>query len=151
MSAATVSIPPSMPFPQLDAAISKVRGASKEFAKLAIDDRILLLEKMRHGYREIAEESVRLSCAAKGIDFASPTSGEEWLAGPMVTIRVLRLTEEALREVKQYGAPRIKPSDIRDLPDGRLAVKVFPNNGFDSTLLAKHLGEVYLQKGITRV
>lgn len=150
MSAATVSIPPSMPFPLLDVSIAKVKGASKEFAKLSIDERISMLERMRHGYREIAEESVRLACAAKGIDFGSPTSGEEWLAGPMVTIRVLRLTEEALREVKQYGAPRIKPSDIRDLPDGRIAVKVFPNNSFDSTLLAKHLGEVYMEKGITR-
>ena len=150
MSAAAVAIPPAMPFPQLDASIAKVRGASKEFAKLSIDDRIAMLERLRLGYREIAEESVKLACAAKGIDFNSPTSGEEWLGGPMVTIRVIRLTEEALREVKQYGAPRIKPSDIRDLPDGRIAVKVFPNNAIDSTLLAKHLGEVYMQKGITR-
>src|SRR5437879_3176360 len=97
MSAATVSIPPPMSFPQLDAAIAKVRGASQEFAKLSIDDRISLLAQLRRGYREIAEQSVRLSCAAKGIDFESPTSGEEWLGGPMVTIRVLRLTEEALR------------------------------------------------------
>lgn len=145
-----LSIPPSMPFPQLDASIAKVRAAAAEFAKLSIDEKIALLERMRHGYREIAEESVRLSCQAKGIDFDSPTAGEEWLGGPMVTIRVIRLTEEALREVKQYGAPRIKPSDIRDLPDGRIAVKVFPTNTFDSTLLAKHLGEVYMEKGITR-
>src|SRR4051812_4632928 len=150
MSAATVSIPPPMPFPLLDSAISRVRAASKEFARLAIDERITLLEQMRQGYREIAEESVRLACSAKGIDFEAPTSGEEWLAGPMVTIRVLRLTEEALREVKQYGAPRIQPSDIRDLPDGRIAVKVFPTNKLDSTLLAQHLGEVYMQPGVTR-
>ena len=150
MSAAAVAIPPAMPFPQLDASIAKVRDGCREFAKLSIDDRISLLERMRLGYREIAEESVRLACAAKGIDFSSPTSGEEWLGGPMVTIRVIRLTEAALREVKQYGAPRIKPSDIRDLPDGRIAVKVFPTNSFDSTLLARHLGEVYMQPGITR-
>ncbi|MBS1153636.1 MAG: Aldehyde dehydrogenase, partial [Myxococcaceae bacterium] len=150
MSAAAVSIPPAMPFPALDASIAKVRAAGREFAGLSIDDRISLLERMRLGYREIAEESVKLSCAAKGIDFSSPMAGEEWLGGPMVTIRVIRLTEEALREVKQYGAPRIKPSDIRDLPDGRIAVKVFPTNGFDSTLLAKHVGEVYMEKGVTR-
>ncbi len=150
MSAAAVSIPPAMPFPQLDASIAKVRAGSKEFAGLSIDERIALLERLRLGYREIAEESVRLSCAAKGIDFNTSTSGEEWLAGPMVTIRVIRLTEEALREVKQYGAPRIKPSDIRDLADGRIAVKVFPTNSIDATMLAKHVGEVYMQKGITR-
>ncbi len=150
MSASAVAIPPSMPFPQLDASIARVRAASREFAGLSIDERISLLERMRLGYREISEESVKLACAAKGIDFSSATSGEEWISGPMVTLRVIRLTEEALREVKQYGAPRIKPSDVRDLPDGRIAVKVFPNNAFDSTLLPKHLGEVYMQQGITR-
>ena len=101
MSAAAVAIPPSMPFPQLDASIAKVRAAAPEFAKVSMDERIAMLERMRIGYREIAEESVKLACAAKGIDFHSPTAGEEWLGGPMVTIRVIRLTEEALREVKQ--------------------------------------------------
>ena len=147
---AAVAIPPSMPFPQLDAAVNKVHSNAAAFAKLSIDEKISLLAKMREGYHAIAEESVKLACQAKGVDFNSPTAGEEWLAGPMVTIRVIRLTEEALREVKQFGAPRIPPSSIRDLPDGRLAVKVFPTNGFDSMLLAKHLGEVYLEKGITR-
>ncbi len=147
---AAVAIPPPMPFPQLDAVVNKVRASAAAFAQLAIDEKIELLKRARAGYHAIAEESVRLACAAKGIDFASPISGEEWLAGPMITIRVMRLTEEALREVKQHGAPRIPPENIRDLPDGRLAVKVFPTNAMDGMLIAKHLGEVYLEKGITR-
>ncbi len=146
---AAVAIPPSMPFPQLDETVNKVKAHAAEFAKLSIDEKLSFLSQLRQGYRDIAEESVRLACAAKGVDFNSPIAGEEWLAGPMVTLRVLRLTEEGLREVKQYGAPRIPASDIRDLPDGRLAVKVFPLNGFDKMLLAKHVGEVYMEKGIT--
>ena len=74
-SAAAVAIPPSMPFPQLDASIAKVRAAAPEFAKVSIDERIAMLERMRIGYREISEESVKLACAAKGIDFHSPTAG----------------------------------------------------------------------------
>ena len=89
MSAA-VAIPPSMPFPKLDEAVGKVKGAAAEWAKLAIDERIALLHQARQGYRAIAEESVKLACAAKGIDFNSQTAGEEWLAGPMVTISSAR-------------------------------------------------------------
>ncbi len=144
-----VAIPPAMSLSQLDAAVARVKAGCAEFAGLHIDQRIALLKSMRDGYMSIAEESVRLACAAKGLDFNAPSSGEEWLAGPMVTIRVLRLTEEALYEVRDHGAPRIRPDQIRELPDGRIAVRVFPSDGFDKTLLAKHVGEVHMQKGVT--
>lgn len=147
---AAVAIPPPMPQSQLDAAVTRVKENAATFARTSIDERIAFLRQMRDGYMSIAEESVRLACAYKGVPFESPSSGEEWLAGPMVTIRVLRLTEHALREVKQYGAPRVTDKMMRELPDGRLAVRVFPSDSFDSVLLAKHVGEAYLQKGVTR-
>lgn len=147
---AAVAIPPPMPQSQLDAAVLRVKENAAAFARTSIDERIAFLRQMRDGYMSIAEESVRLSCAYKGVPFESPASGEEWLAGPMVTIRVLRLTEHALREVKQYGAPRVTDKMMRELPDGRLAVRVFPSDSFDSVLLAKHVGEAYMQKGVTR-
>ena len=147
---AAVAIPPSMPFPQLDAAVERVKSHAREFAQLGLDERIALMERVYRGYAEIAEESVRLACAAKGIDFGSPLAGEEWLAGPVITVRNFRLTLEALIEVKKYGAPRVDPKWIRDLPDGRLAIQIYPANGIDKALLAKHTGEVHLQPGITR-
>jgi aldehyde dehydrogenase (NAD(P)+) len=145
----SVTIPAPTPFPQLDAAVAKVKDNCAAFAKLPISDKVDLLRAMREGYHAIAEESVRQACLAKGVAFDSPVAGEEWLAGPMVTLRVLRLTEQALREVQQYGAPRISPKQLRTLPDGRLAVRVFPADGFDSVLLAKQVGEVYMQPGVT--
>ena len=116
---AAVAIPPATPFPKLDEVVDRVKAGSKEFARLSIDDRIALLETFRDGYRRIALDSARAACLAKGIDPDSPVAGEELLGGPMVTLRILRLTEEALREVKAHGAPRLERSWFRQLDDGQ--------------------------------
>jgi acyl-CoA reductase-like NAD-dependent aldehyde dehydrogenase len=147
---AAVAIPPPMPLSQLDTIVSRIKENAAAFARTSIDERVAFLRQLRDGYMRIAEQSVRLACAYKGVPFESQASGEEWLAGPMITIRVLRLTEWSLQEVKQYGAPRIPDKLIRDLPDGRIAVKAFPADAFDSALLAKHVGENYMQQGVTR-
>ncbi|MBK7864416.1 MAG: aldehyde dehydrogenase [Archangiaceae bacterium] len=146
---AAVAIPPSTPFPKLDEVVAKVKAGSREFARLSLDERIAMLEAFRDGYRSVALESARAACLAKGLDPDAAVAGEELLGGPMVTIRILRLTAEALREVKQHGAPRIDKKAFRQLADGRWAVKIFPNSAIDGTLLAKHTGEVYLKAGIT--
>lgn len=146
---AAVAIPASTPFPKLDQVVDRVKAASKEFAKLGIDERIAMLEAFRDGYRRSALESAKAACLAKGIDPASPMAAEELLGGPMVTIRILRLTAEALRDVKRHGAPKLDRKAFRRLEDGRWAVQVFPNSTLDGTLLAKHVGEVYLKAGIT--
>lgn len=147
---AAVAIPPPMPSTQLDALVTRVKENAPAFARTSIDERVAFLRQLRDGYMRIAEESVRLACAYKGVAFDSPASGEEWLAGPMVTLRVLRLTEAALDEVKRYGAPRVKDAWLRELPDGRLAVRTFPSDAFDAALLAKHVGEAYMLPGVTR-
>lgn len=147
---AAVAIPPPMPQSQLEAAVARVKENAPTFARTSLDERIAFLKQLRDGYMSVAEESVRLACAYKGIPFDSPASGEEWLSGPVITIRVIRLTEWALTEVKHHGAPRITEKMIRELPDGRLAIKAFPADALDAALLAKHVGENYLDAKVTR-
>lgn len=149
MSAA-VAIPPPMSPSTLDAVVARVRENAPTFARTSLDERIAFLRELRDGFMAVAEQSVRLACAYKNIPFDSPTSGEEWLSGPMITLRVLRLTEWALGEVKRYGAPRIPEAHVRELPDGRLAVRAFPGDVLDAALLARHVGENYLLPGVTR-
>lgn len=133
----------------LDEVVRRLKDGARAFAALSIDRRIELCEQMRRGYAAIADESAAAACKAKGLDPSTPVAGEEWISGPMVTLRILRQTADALRDVKRYGAPRLERSKCRRLPDGRLAVKVFPGSAMDAVLLAKHEAEVYLQAGVT--
>ena len=134
---------------KLDELIARVKDGSRAFVRLTVRDRIRLVDEMRESYRLIAEESVAAACEAKGIDPTSPVAGEEWLAGPVIVLRNLRLVQEALKSIGREGVPRIDRSWIRKLPDGRLAIQVYPSNALDATLLAKHTAEVYLEPGIT--
>lgn len=142
----TAVAPLSSSHEQLAALIDRARTASRTFVQLPIQDRIEMLQQMRRNYAEVAEEQVRAACEAKGLDFDHPVSGEEWLVGPLGIIRALRLLEQSLRDIQATGAPRIP--GMRTLEDGRLAVRVFPTDGLDGFLLAKHEAEAYLQPGI---
>jgi acyl-CoA reductase-like NAD-dependent aldehyde dehydrogenase len=133
----------------VDSVVRRVKQQARVFTRLTIEERIELLKAIRREYHRLAEDSVRAACRAKGIDPASARAGEEWLAGPMIVIRNLRLLEESLAEVRQHGAPRIPRSRIRTLPDGRLALRVFPANKLESMLLQNHEVEVHMQPGIT--
>ena len=135
---------------KLDELISRAKDGSRAFVRLSIRDRILLLDEMREGYRAVAEQSVVAACQAKGIDPSSQLAGEEWLAGPVIGLRNLRLMQEALKDISRDGVPRIERSWVRTLPDGRLAVQVYPSSALDATLLAKHTAEAYLEPEITQ-
>lgn len=138
------------PMSQLDEAVRRLKEGSRVFAKLSVAERISLLETMMDGFHSIAEASVKDACEAKGIDFHSPLAGEEWLGGPMVTMRNMRLLKDSLRDIQQFGHPRIEDSWLSTLPDGRLSIRVFPNNTLDALLLARHRVDVHMQKGVTK-
>ena len=135
-------------FSSLEATVGRVKDASSRFARLNLVERIQLLRAMREGYFAIAEESVLAACRAKGIDPRSSIAGEEWLSGPVIVIRNLRLLEEALQDVHREGVPRISKSQISTLPDGRLAIKVYPLSALDSVLLPKCQVETHLAQGV---
>ncbi len=91
-----VQVPMPTATQKLDELVSRVKEGSRAFARLSVHERLRLVEEMREGYRAIAEESVQAACQAKGIDPHSPLAGEEWLAGPTIVIRNLRLIGESL-------------------------------------------------------
>ncbi len=148
MVAETSPVPQATLRPALDAALARLRASADGFAKSALDERIALARRMLDGYLAIAEESVIAGCRVKGIDPESPLASEEWLAGPTVVIRNLRLLIETMERIKA-GRPVIDPSRVETLPDGRVRVKVFPPSGFDKILFGGFSAEVWMQPGVT--
>ncbi|MGQ0506177.1 MAG: aldehyde dehydrogenase family protein [Myxococcaceae bacterium] len=144
-----VAIPSSTETSALDKVVARVKDGAATFARLSLRERLLLLEQLRRGYHEIAEQSVVLACQAKGLDPNSSVAGEEWLAGPMPVLRNLRLLIESLQDIERIGVPNIDPKWISKLPDGRITVRVYPTNALDAALLGKTTAEVHMQQGIT--
>ncbi|MCP3139631.1 aldehyde dehydrogenase family protein [Pyxidicoccus xibeiensis] len=147
MSVSAVS--QSTPASAIDAVVRRVKEGSRTWAKLDLNDRLSVLRDLRHDFAAVAEPSVRAACEAKGIDPNGPMAGEEWLAGPLVVLRNIRLLMDSLRDIQRHGVPHIPASRLRTLEDGRLAARIFPKDPLEGMLLPRNVGEVYFQPGVT--
>jgi aldehyde dehydrogenase (NAD(P)+) len=133
--------------PELDATLGKLREHADGWARSSVSERIALLKQLLDGYVAVAEESVIAGCKNKGIDPSSPLSAEEWLAGPSVVIRNLRLLIESLEKIERGQSP-IDAGRVRTRADGRVAVDVFPASGLDKLLFAGFQAEVWMKEGV---
>jgi aldehyde dehydrogenase (NAD(P)+) len=145
VTARVIPAPAPTSHARLDETVAKVQAGGRRFARLTMDERIALASSMQAGYLDIAEDSVRVACEAKGIPVGSPRAGEEW-GTPWFVVRHLRLVREALRAIKEKGRTSVGP--VRRTADGRLAVRVFPAGSIDGMLFKGVTVEVHLQRGV---
>lgn len=142
------SIPATAPA-KLDQAIDKLQRHKGAFARLSLDRRISLLDGLADGVMKVAEEWVKAALGAKGIHPGSGPEGEEWLAGPMATVRNIRFLQKSLAEVRDHGAPLLPSARLSTRSDGRLVARVFPDRLWDQLLYSGITGDVWMQPGVT--
>ncbi len=136
--------PARMPHTSLedcDAAVQALHAARRRWVDTGLDERISLLRRTIERTRQVAPSWVEDACKAKGHAMGSAGEGEEWLGGPMPTIRNLRLLIEAL---DAGGAP--KPPGLRRRGEQWIA-QVFPGDVKDKAMFAGTTAEVWLEPG----
>jgi acyl-CoA reductase-like NAD-dependent aldehyde dehydrogenase len=132
---------------EIDRAVASVREKADTFARLPVKDRIALLRSVMEGVSRAAREWVEAGCRAKGLAIGTAAAGEEWLAGPSMTLRNARLLAESLEEVAAHGRPRLGAgASVR--PDGRLEVSVFPTTGKECVLFSGFSVACLMEQGV---
>jgi len=144
-----IAVPQPTTAQTMEPLVHRIKEGSRAWVKVSPAERIALLEELRRSYAAIAEPSVRAACEAKGLHPDSATAGEEWLAGPLVVLRNLRLLVESLKDIQLHGVPHIPASWLRTLDNGQLSARLYPANLLDAMLLPRHQGEVRFQPGVT--
>jgi acyl-CoA reductase-like NAD-dependent aldehyde dehydrogenase len=134
-------VPPTA-IADVDAAVARVAAKKDDWLKVGIPGRIGYLRRCLEGVLEVAEGWVADGCRLKGIRPGDPLEGEEWLAGPMVTARNLRLLIQAL---EAGGQPT--PPEVRERPDGQKVARVFPADARDKIMFAGFTAEVWIEPG----
>jgi acyl-CoA reductase-like NAD-dependent aldehyde dehydrogenase len=132
----------------LDLAVEELRANAGEWAALPLADRIALIEELQRDVTRVAERWAVVSLQAKGIALDEPTAGEEWITGPYLVLRNLRLLRRSLADIAAYGRPRI-PGRVLTRPDGQVVAQVFPADMWDRILYRGFTGEVWMQPGLT--
>lgn len=139
---------PATPESEIDQVLGKLKSKTREFAQASIRQKIGWLQDVLTRSVDVAPESVAAQCRAKGISMDSPLAGEEWLGGPGVTIRNIRLLIESLEDIEQNGTPRYQKSGVRERAEGGVAIRVTPHDKFDGALYGGITCETWLQKPI---
>lgn len=112
----------------VDLAIRTVKEHAREFARLPPSDKAASLRACLRELLAVSPAWVREGARARGADL-----DEEWLAGPIATIRMFRLLAESLDAVARHGKPPLGRG-VRRRPDGRLEIRVFPASRLDAAL-----------------
>lgn len=130
----------------LDSALDALSAQTRTFARLPIPEKIALLKQTMQGVAEGAEAWVKDGHRAKGLPL---DHGEEWLTGPVPTMRNLRLLIQTLERIQQrQGA--VRDDQIVSRKDGRVEVKVFPTDGVDAALFAGFDIRQLMQPGLQK-
>jgi acyl-CoA reductase-like NAD-dependent aldehyde dehydrogenase len=131
----------------IDAAVEQVRTKADEFARLPAQAKAVLLRECIERIAGVAPRWAEAACEAKGLDPNSPAAGEEWIGGPLITMRAARLTAESLDAIAVHGRPPLgRGTHMRD--DGRLEVSVFPASAIDGAAYSGYRGSVLMQPGV---
>lgn len=133
------SKPPTTTFNEIDQAVTTLQNRKVDWEELTIAQRLNYLQTCLDLTIAVTDDWVRATCQAKRIDPQSPLSGEEWIAGPISTIRQIRLLMTSLAVGGQLSPVRI---DRRD--DGQLVAQVLPANLRERILLLGYRGEVWI-------
>jgi aldehyde dehydrogenase (NAD(P)+) len=134
----------------LDDRIAHLRDRADEWATLDLSRKIELARGFLDRTAEVADAQVREAVRQKRLPPDTPAAGEEWLSGPLSTVRTTRHLIETLESLEDSGSPPFDTSATRQRPDGRLIAEVFPASLWDRVVYPGFSAEVWMQDGVTR-
>lgn len=145
------SIPPTPPFtplPEIAEACESLHLNREKLQSATPLDKAVLIRRCMEATLPLAAEWVALGCQAKGIDLNSPTAADEWIPGPMVTLRGMRLYAQTLESFVRNGKIPLKKEPSQNAW-GKTVVPVFPTDFWDAMLYAGISAEVWMEPGIS--
>ena len=148
MSAITLQSSPT-PTETIERCLSDLVAGKDKLSTLSLASRVALMEDCLRRAVQLAPEWVDAACEAKGVSPGSPMRAEEIAAGPLATVRHLRLLINNYRAVEKSGKIPLPAPPIQG--PGGLLVQVMPVEGmFDSIVFAGFKAHSLLAPEVTR-
>lgn len=135
---------------KMDEQIQRLNDNKQAWVDLPLAEKIAMGRRLMTYTRDVAPRQVQAAIEAKSIPANSPLVGEEWLGGPLITIRTLRGTLNSLEDINKGLSPQLKAGSVRARKNGKIAVQVFPYDKWDPLLFKDFTAEVWMQEDVTR-
>ena len=140
---------PALNAAELDAVVNEVADHATVWARTDASARADLLQQVITDTMAVADGWLAAACEAKGLTPGTTEAGEELFTGIGTFVRMARLLRDALRDIAKDGKPALA-GPVRETPDGRLRVQIFPASAFDRITFPQMTAEIYMQPGVTR-
>ncbi|MCB1056989.1 MAG: aldehyde dehydrogenase family protein [Acidobacteria bacterium] len=148
-SASTPDAPqPASSRTDLETALGDLSRHRAVWVALDPGQRAHLLGRLIDTFSAVGERWERAVREAEGIAEGEPVSGEEWLSGPYMVLRNLRLLQSSLEDIAAGRAPAI-PGPVRTRPDGQVTAQVFPASLWDRMFFPGVYADVWMEPGVT--
>jgi aldehyde dehydrogenase (NAD(P)+) len=131
----------------LDESLAVLSEHKDEWARLAIGERIRLLDSFRRRSDFAARRWVEASVAAKGL--ADPNqAGEEWLSGPYAVLSAASALTASLERIAR-GKTTYKARWVSVGSNGRTIVKALPVEWFEPLLFSGYRLDIWMEPTVT--
>jgi hypothetical protein len=128
----------------LDDSLARLRDNATRWATLSMDRRLELARSFRDRTRDAAADQVTRALEAKQLSPDDPQSAEEWLAGPLISLRYMRMLIETLEEIREHGHPECSVAELRRRAGGQVVADVVPHDLWDRLLYNGFRAEVWM-------
>ncbi len=135
--------------PELEHDLEALAAHKQVWATLPLIHKIELLEALKRGTAQVADQWVQAAVRAKGIPEGSPLAGEEWASGPWALLYGINQYIRTLGQIARNGKPSIRGKAVRRARNGQVVVEVFPSSIYDRLLLSGISGEVWMEPDVT--
>ena len=141
---------PPMDTTLLDKKLQRLHDNADKWAKMPLSQKIEMGRRLMQTHKDVAQRQIQAAAKAKGLELDSPQVGEEWLGGPMITVRTIRGTMDSLEAIDKGLSPKLGANSVRVRQNGKVAAQVFPYDKWDGLLFKDFTAEIWMQEGVTR-
>ena len=132
---------------ELDVIVNSLSNNKKRWAQTSTEERIGMLEEIKHCLIEVAEEWAETAAREKQIPAGSPLCGEEWMSGPYALMSACNGLIETLSQMD--GKKFLDDLPAREIRDAQIAVRVVPHSIWDRLLLSGITADIWMKAGVS--
>lgn len=134
--------------PTIDEILHDLRAGERTWANMSLGARRNLLHRLSVAVDVHAAEWVEVATEIKQLDSSSPLVGEEWISGPYSLLCGIEAFAASLEKLEKGQSP-LEGYRVTADGDGRLVVRVLPQNWGERLLNSGFSAEVWSQPGVS--